>query len=348
MTRLTGQHWHRLEHRLEQSAWRNPNTSIQSARLGRSPRLGSTGRWTGLVTLLLLCGACQGQSESKQSPEVASTPSASATASSVKSVAQKSGTLRKGTVEKPVAKPATLSQASVSQASVKIEKSTPASAIQLVSSPAFQQGMDKAESAASISASAQSPEDWQLVENQWKEAIALMKQVPPNDTNRKAAVQEISRMEAGLDRSQEKLDRLKNNKSGTAIASGPVSEPRRGIYRAAIKHYAGGIPVVDVTFNGRESFEMMVDTGASGTMITEGMAQRLRVKSVGSVEAMTPSGRTQFNVGYIDSMSVGGGSIQSFPVAIGPVALLGHDFFGDCNISIKRDQNIVEFSQCRS
>jgi gag-polyprotein putative aspartyl protease len=294
------------------------------------------------MTLLLLCGACQGPSESTQSSSAA-TQSASSMDSNAKSVAQKSGTPLKVKVEKPAAKPA-----ASPQAMAKVEKSTPVSTIQLVSSPAFQQGMDKSESAASISASAQSPEDWQLVENQWKEAIALMKQVPPNDTNRKAAAQEIARMEAGLDRSQEKLDRLKNNKSGSAIASGPVSEPRRGIYRAAIKRYAGGIPVVDVTFNGRESFEMMVDTGASGTMITEGMAQQLRVKSVGSVEAMTPSGRTQFNVGYIESMSVGGGSIQSFPVAIGPVALLGHDFFGDCNISIKRDQNIVEFSQCRS
>ena len=101
-------------------------------------------------------------------------------------------------------------------------------------------------------------------------------------------------------------------------------------------------------FNGRERFEMMVDTGASGTMITEAMAQQLRIKTVGSVEAMTPSGKTQFKVGYIDSMVVGGGTLQSFPVAIGPVALLGHDFFGDCNISIKRNQNVVEFSQCQN
>ncbi len=325
MTRLIGLNWHKPTLQ---------NLTVRSALRGAT-----------VVSLLMLCGACQSQSvsESKQSSEGKTAPSASSSASGAKSTDQSAGTALKMKVASP--SPQSTKSAAVTAKAVKSEaKAT----IQLVSSPAFQQGLDKAESAASISASAQSPEDWQLVENQWKEAIALMKQVPPNDTNRKSATQQIAQMQAGLARTQQKLDRLKNGGSASSIATGPASEPRLGIYRAMIKRYTGGIPVVDVMFNGRDIFEMMVDTGASGTMITEGMAQQLRVKPVGAIEAMTPSGRTQFNVGYIDSMSVGGGSIRSFPVAIGPVALLGHDFFGDCNISIKRDQDIVEFSQCKN
>ena len=314
----------------------------RSGSVDRSWTLGLTGmgagRWMALLTLVMVCGACQNQSTPSQTSVRSSLETSESLAPSEKASAPK---LSQAPLK--VVLPATKSQTIA--ATAKVTKPVPR-AIQIMSSPSYQQALDKAESAASISASAQSPEDWKLVAAQWKDAIALMKQVSPNDTNRTSAMQEIARMEVGLERSQQNIDRFKGNNSD--IATGPVTEPRRGIYRAAIKYYSSGIPVVDVTFNGRERFEMMVDTGASATMITESMAQRLRVKTVGSVEAMTPSGKTQFNVGYIDSMVVGGGSLQSFPVAIGPVALLGHDFFGDCNISIKRDQNIVEFSQCQS
>lgn len=314
----------------------------RSGSVDRSWTLGLTGmgagRWMALLTLVMVCGACQNQSTPSQTSVRSSLETSESLAPSEKASAPK---LSQAPLK--VVLPAAKSPAIAVTA--KVTKPVPR-AIQIMSSPSYQQALDKAESAASISASAQSPEDWKLVAAQWKDAIALMKQVSPNDTNRTSAMQEIARMEVGLDRSQQNIDRFKGNNSD--IATGPVTEPRRGIYRAAIKYYSSGIPVVDVTFNGRERFEMMVDTGASATMITESMAQRLRVKTVGSVEAMTPSGKTQFNVGYIDSMVVGGGSLQSFPVAIGPVALLGHDFFGDCNISIKRDQNIVEFSQCQS
>lgn len=314
----------------------------RSGSVDRSWTLGLTGmgagRWMASLTLVMVCGACQNQSTPSQTSVRSSLETSESLAPSEKASAPK---LSQAPLK--VVLPAAKSPAIA--ATAKVTKSVPP-AIQIMSSPSYQQALDKAESAASISASAQSPEDWKLVAAQWKDAIALMKQVSPNDTNRTSAMQEIARMESGLDRSQQNIDRFKGNNSD--IATGPVTEPRRGIYRAAIKYYSSGIPVVDVTFNGRERFEMMVDTGASATMITESMAQRLRVKTVGSVEAMTPSGKTQFKVGYIDSMVVGGGSLQSFPVAIGPVALLGHDFFGDCNISIKRNQNIVEFSQCQS
>lgn len=314
----------------------------RSGSVDRSWTLGLTGmgagRWMASLTLVMVCGACQNQSTPSQTSVRSSLETSESLAPSEKASAPK---LSQAPLK--VVLPAAKSPAIA--ATAKVTKPVPR-AIQIMSSPSYQQALDKAESAASISASAQSPEDWKLVAAQWKDAIALMKQVSPNDTNRTSAMQEIARMESGLDRSQQNIDRFKGNNSD--IATGPVTEPRRGIYRAAIKYYSSGIPVVDVTFNGRERFEMMVDTGASATMITESMAQRLRVKTVGSVEAMTPSGKTQFKVGYIDSMVVGGGSLQSFPVAIGPVALLGHDFFGDCNISIKRNQNIVEFSQCQS
>ena len=54
----------------------------------------------------------------------------------------------------------------------------------------------------------------------------------------------------------------------------------------------------------------------------------------------------EFSVGYVDSIEVGGAVIKNVPVAIAPspeleVGLLGHDFFGDYDVTIKRD--LVEF-----
>ncbi|MBD2329890.1 retroviral-like aspartic protease family protein [Alkalinema sp. FACHB-956] len=227
----------------------------------------------------------------------------------------------------------------------------------MVESPVFQLALDKAESADSIAQSAQSPEDWTLVIDRWKSAIQLLKQTPKGDPNYKEVARRLASFQAGLSRAQQKLARSQGRTGGERyVAVDPkiseegdvVSLAPAGnrVYRVAIKYYQGGIPVVDVLFNGKYRFEMMVDTGASGTMITQDMAQALGVETIGSVPAMTPAGSTQFNVGYIKSMAVGGGTIYDFPVAIGPVALLGHDFFGDCDISIKRNQNLVEFSRC--
>lgn len=61
---------------------------------------------------------------------------------------------------------------------------------------------------------------------------------------------------------------------------------------------------------------------------------------------MTAAGVTTVQISVIRSMSVAGNTIREVPVSIGAidVGLLGHDFFGDCDISINRDY--VEFRQC--
>ena len=53
----------------------------------------------------------------------------------------------------------------------------------------------------------------------------------------------------------------------------------------------------------------------------------------------------EFPVGYVDSMEVGGVMVNKVPVAIAgtelETGLLGHDFFGNYDVTIKR--NVVEF-----
>ncbi|MGI0493361.1 retroviral-like aspartic protease family protein [Alkalinema pantanalense CENA528] len=291
-------------------------------------------RWGFAATIGLLCASCQAPTftpqASRPSPTASVTPTVPA---------------------KPSPQPPT------AYGSKALRQSSAKPTVKLVSSPVFQMALDKAESADSISQSAQSPEDWNLVIDRWKSAIQLLKQTPKGDPNYKEVDRRLAIFQAGLSRAEQKLARSQGrNTSERYVAvdprisddGEPVSLAPAGnrVYRVAIKYYQGGIPVVDVLFNGKYRFEMMVDTGASGTMITQDMAQSLGVESIGSVPAMTPAGTTQFSVGYLKSMAVGGGTIYDFPVAIGPVALLGHDFFGDCDISIKRNQNLVEFSRC--
>jgi len=125
-----------------------------------------------------------------------------------------------------------------------------------------------------------------------------------------------------------------------------VQKPQVKAFRAPIKRRIGGTPIIDVTFNGKQRFEMIVDTGASGTVITQKMARLLGVITVGKAKANTASAQSvEFPIGYVDSMEAGGVKIKKVAVAIAGSelqnGLLGHDFFGNYDITIK--SNVVEF-----
>ncbi len=118
------------------------------------------------------------------------------------------------------------------------------------------------------------------------------------------------------------------------------------VFSVPIKRRIGGTPIIEVTFNGNQQFEMIVDTGASGTVITQQMASSLGVVSVGKAKANTASSKAvEFSIGYVDTIEAGGVSVNKVAVAIAgsdlETGLLGHDFFGNYDLTIKR--NVVEF-----
>ena len=129
-------------------------------------------------------------------------------------------------------------------------------------------------------------------------------------------------------------------------ASGPINPSgNQKVFQAKIKRRAGGTPVIDVVFNGNKTFEMIVDTGASGTLITQRMATALGVKTVGIARAGIADGSVvEFPIGRVQSIGVGGALIRNVEVAIAKqmeIGLLGHDFFGNYDVKIKKD--VVEF-----
>ncbi len=251
----------------------------------------------------------------------------------------------------PAASPATLEQKKAKQ-----EKTQP---------NYFELALDKAYSAAILSQSAQSPDDWRLVVSQWNEAIALMKAVPADSPQKLIAQTRIAEYQQQITNAQQQVSRIEENSesevavipeiqpqdisaSKTAdLEMSPVIQTNQQVFQAPIKRRASGTPVIDVTFNGSQRFEMIVDTGASGTVISQQTAAILGVVTVAKAKANTASDTAvEFSIGYVDSIEVGGAILKNVPVAIAPLkeletGLLGHDFFGNYDVTIKRD--VVEF-----
>ena len=225
----------------------------------------------------------------------------------------------------------------------------------------FELALDKADSASSISQSAQSPDDWRLVVSQWQEAIALMKAVPANSPQKVIAQTKIAEYQQNITHAQQQQTPPIEEPNTVAVVpetppldiSAPktaaIEVPRQlqQMFQVPIKRRASGTPVIEVTFNGTQQFEMILDTGASGTVITQQTAAVLGVLPVAKAKANTASDTgVEFSIGYVDSIEVGGALLKNLPVAIAPSAeletgLLGHDFFGNYDVTIKRD--VVEF-----
>lgn len=116
-----------------------------------------------------------------------------------------------------------------------------------------------------------------------------------------------------------------------------------------IKRRESNIPVIDVVFtNGtvKQSFEMMLDTGASATAITYDMATKLQVKGEGMVPVQTAGGIVPSARGRIASAQLGGILVKDLIITINPslsIGLLGHNFFGDYDVTIRKEQ--IEFQR---
>ena len=114
------------------------------------------------------------------------------------------------------------------------------------------------------------------------------------------------------------------------------------VFQAKIKRRDSGVPVIDVTFNNKQKFEMLLDTGASQTMITKDMADALGVVQESTQKAAVASGDViETPVGRVTSIKVGDATVNDANVFIGAAPLLGQNFFGRYDVIIRRD--VVEF-----
>lgn len=244
----------------------------------------------------------------------------------------------------------------------------------------------RASTAFSLSQSARSKDDWRLVASRWQQAIALLEGIPDSSPDFATVPQKLAEYRQNLAYAQEQADvpipevasggvvvvpageadatepdaaepdatvlsrpRSPLNPSGsspTSRSSASGQSPR--VYEAPIVRRAGGTPVILVIFNGNEPFEMIVDTGASGTVITQPMARALNVEAVGEARVATASANNvPFQLGYVSSLEVAGARVDEVLVAIaGPelsTGLLGQDFFSDFDVTVR--ESVVEFRE---
>lgn len=143
-----------------------------------------------------------------------------------------------------------------------------------------------------------------------------------------------------------KLQQL--SRSSVAAPAQPQKQPIVTPGRVVIKRREHGVAVVDVLFNQRRTFEMLVDSGASLTIITRPMASALGITAaqvVDNITFNTANGQTQLPIVYLNTITVGGLSTTQVPVAIaGPdmaIGLLGQDFLQRYDVSLR--SNLIEF-----
>lgn len=131
------------------------------------------------------------------------------------------------------------------------------------------------------------------------------------------------------------LSRLCGGSRGHAIPSAS------SIFKLPIKRRVNGIPTVDVTFNGRYRFEMLFDTGASGIVLTDDMAEAIGVEKEREVAANTAGGTVSAHLGRVSSVQAGNLVIKDLVVGISShmdgLGLLGQNFFGSYDVTIKKD-----------
>jgi predicted aspartyl protease len=235
----------------------------------------------------------------------------------------------------------------------------------------FQLAIDRASSAYRMGKSAQSSDDWRLVEKRWQQAIELLKSVPVSSPRQAQVKQKLTAYQQNLAYAQRQANRSTTvlNPDGVIVISPELLPQRRpqpsgpiaaavpqaaspvqssGVFHAPIVRREGNTPVIRVMFNNSQPFEMIVDTGASGTLITRQMANTLGVVAVAQANVDTASQRNViFPLGYVQSIEVGGAVANDVLVAVaGPeldVGLLGHDFFGHYDVTIR--ENEVEFRE---
>lgn len=199
---------------------------------------------------------------------------------------------------------------------------------------AYYQGVNRASSAFSISQTARTPDDWKLVAGRWQQAINLLTKVPSSSASYSAAQSKIVEYNRNLQVAQAKAN--------DSQISSVTNQGEKRTFRARVIGRAGGTPVILVNFNGGKLYPMIVDTGASGTVITTQMANELGVVPAGVVRAQVADGRiVESYAGYVQSVDVAGAKADNLQISVAPpamdIGLLGNNFFAQYNVTFEQD-----------
>jgi clan AA aspartic protease (TIGR02281 family) len=211
----------------------------------------------------------------------------------------------------------------------------------------YQEALTTAASAQSIGQSALSQEDWVLVTGQWQQAIERLKAVPKSSSNYSLALKLLPQYEQSMSRARQKSATFKSQTPAikpSILVDGVEVDPSKSFAIPIVKKLEG-VPIVEVIING-ERCQMLLDTGASRTLITRGVKQKLALKATGSTAATTANGSANFETLLLSSVQVGEIQISNLSVAVGnddmSYGLMGHDIYKGYDITLKEDSVIFE------
>jgi clan AA aspartic protease (TIGR02281 family) len=229
----------------------------------------------------------------------------------------------------------------------------------------YQEALNTAAAARSVSETALAKEDWSLVADRWQESVKLLKMIPKNSINYPLAMKILPQYQQNLSYARQKAINykspsseqkdLKSTKKGSkAEKSDPNIDSikltqidQSQSFSLPIVAKNNNVPIVEVVINGRDRVPMMLDTGASKTLLTKGVAESLKLASQGKTTAKTANGNAEFDTVKLDSLEFGPGKVTNLTVAVGDnklnYGLLGHDVYKGYDITLTEDS--VQFKK---
>jgi predicted aspartyl protease len=110
--------------------------------------------------------------------------------------------------------------------------------------------------------------------------------------------------------------------------------------------------VVPVTINGAGPFNFIVDTGSSGTILDQRLADRLALPSIGKGTVLGVLGQAEASVVHAKAVSIGTGPARDMEVLVRAKlqglpsdvrGILGEDFLGSFDMLIDNRQHTIQF-----
>jgi clan AA aspartic protease (TIGR02281 family) len=209
----------------------------------------------------------------------------------------------------------------------------------------YQQAIARADAAKAIGQSAASKDDWFLVVNNLQDSVQMLRSIAPNSSEYILAAKALPKYERELATAKQKAVGYQRKSAPKVVDSPQIATlPQSDMFSIPISQKLGGIPVIEVNFNNQKVL-MLLDTGASRTLITKSIAQKLQLQTTGMATAKTANGTATFSTATIDKIKFGSGERNDVMVAVGqndlPYGLLGHDVYDGYDITIK--ENSIEF-----
>jgi predicted aspartyl protease len=212
----------------------------------------------------------------------------------------------------------------------------------------YEEAVTKADAAKAIGQSAASKDDWFLVANNLQGSVELLKSIAPTSPQYNLAAKVLPTYESQLTIARQRAASFIPKPAQNVVTTAPnqvASLPNSDTFTIPIQQKLGGVPVISVTFNDNVPVPMLLDTGASYTLLTLAVANQLQLQPTGRSEAKTANGTASFQIASIDKIKFGNGEIKNVRVAIGqkdlPYGLLGHDVYDGYDITIK--ESSIEF-----